>query len=260
MPRLRLLAMVLLAAGAVGALVPNAPAMGNQTATPSSGSPSFGAEGDVSAGRAVFSARCASCHGAAGQGTALGPSLIGVGAAAADFELRTGRMPFSGPPGAQAVRKPPAFDDASILDLDAYVASLGNGPAIPQPRVDPDTVSAGQRLFIANCAPCHGATARGGAVGGGALAPALDLATPVEVAEAMLIAPGEMPDFSGFSDHERDAVVSYVVFMQTQPNPGGASIGGIGPVPEGFAGWILGLGLILVVVLVVGRDWRGRRR
>jgi len=51
-----------------------------------------------------------------------------------------------------------------------------------------------------------------------------------------------------------------VVFLQTQPNPGGASIGGIGPVPEGFAGWILGLGLILVVVLVVGRDWRGRRR
>jgi len=82
---------------------------------------------------------------------------------------------------------------------------------------------------------------------------------PVEVAEAMLIAPGEMPDFSGLSDTDRDAVVSYVVFLQTQPNPGGASIGGIGPVPEGFAGWVLGLGLILVVVLVVGRDWRGRR-
>jgi len=91
------------------------------------------------------------------------------------------------------------------------------------------------------------------------LAPALDVATPVEVAEAMLIAPGEMPDFSGLSDGDRDAVVSYVVFLQTQPNPGGASIGGIGPVPEGFAGWVLGLGLILVVVLVVGRDWRGRR-
>jgi len=259
MPRLRLLAMVLLAAGAVGALVPSAQTRGNQTAVPSAAGQWLGAEGDVSAGQAVFSARCATCHGTAGEGTALGPSLIGVGAAAADFELRTGRMPFSGPPGAQAVRKPPAFDDATILDLDAYVASLGSGPAVPQPRVDPNAVSAGQQLFIANCAPCHGATARGGAVGGGALAPALDIATPVEVAEAMLIGPGEMPVFSGFSDAERDAVVSYVDFLQTQPNPGGASIGGIGPVPEGFAGWILGLGLILVVVLVVGRDWRGRR-
>src|SRR5205823_474092 len=143
--RLRLLAMVLLAAGAVGALIPNALAMGNQTATPSRASPLLGAGGDVSAGQAAFSARCASCHGTRGEGSALGPSLIGVGAAAADFELRTGRMPFSGPPGAQAVRKPPAFDDATILDLDAYVASLGNGPAIPKPRVDPEAVSAGQR-------------------------------------------------------------------------------------------------------------------
>jgi len=259
MPRLRLLAMVLLAAGAVGALVPSTLAMGNQTSMPSNVGPAFGSEGDVSAGQSVFSARCASCHGTGGQGTALGPSLMGVGAAAADFELRTGRMPSSGPPGTQAVRKPPAFDDATIRDLDAYVASLGSGPAVPQPHIGPDVVSAGQRLFIANCAPCHGATARGGAVGGGALAPALDKATPVQVAEAMLIGPGEMPVFSGFSDDERDAIVSYVVFLQTQPNPGGASIGGIGPVPEGFAAWILGLGLILVVVLVVGRDWRRGR-
>ena len=75
----------------------------------------------------------------------------------------------------------------------------------------------------------------------------------------MIIGPGEMPVFSGFSDADRDAIVSYVMFIQTQPNPGGASTGGIGPVPEGFAGWVLGLGLILVVVLVVGRDWRAGR-
>src|SRR5689334_21944781 len=97
------------------------------------------------------------------------PSLIDVGAASADFELWTGRMPFSGAPGTQAVRKPPAFDDQTIRDLVAYVASMGIGPAIPVPRPDQAALPVGQQLFIANCAPCHGATARGGAVGGGAL-------------------------------------------------------------------------------------------
>ena len=129
----------------------------------------------------------------------------------------------------------------------------------PEPRVETASVPSGQRLFIANCAPCHGATAHGGAVGGGALAPALDVATPVQVAEAMLIGPGEMPVFSGLPQGQRDAVVSYVAFLQAQPNPGGVSIGAIGPVPEGFAAWVLGLGLILIVVLVVGHDWRRGR-
>lgn len=257
MPRLRLLALVLLAAAAVGALVPGA-AMGDGTIG-SRQEVASGLDDNVAAGHDAYVARCASCHGSEGQGTAFGPTLIDVGAAAADFQLRTGRMPFSGAPGTQAVRKPPAFDDRTIRDLVAYVASLGGGPAIPQPRIDLSALPGGQQLFIANCAPCHGATARGGAVGGGALAPALDKATSVEVSEAMLIGPGEMPVFSGFSNTNRDAIVTYVTFIQTQPNPGGASIGGIGPVPEGFAGWVLGLGLILVVVLVVGRDWRAGR-
>jgi len=257
MPRLRLLALVLLAAAAVGALVPGA-AMGDR-ATSSRQAMARGLDDNVAAGRDIYVARCASCHGPEGQGTTLGPPLLDVGAAAADFQLRTGRMPFSGAPGTQAIRKPPAFDDQTIRNLVAYVASLGSGPAIPQPRIDSAALPTGQQLFIANCAPCHGATARGGAVGGGALAPALDKATSAEVAEAMIIGPGEMPVFSGFSDADRDAIVTYLMFIQTQPNPGGASIGGIGPVPEGFAGWVLGLGLILVVVLVVGRDWRTGR-
>lgn len=252
-------ALVLLAGGALLGVVPSAFGVRDaQTQGSFDLRPLLEQATEIQAGKSVFVARCASCHGEAGQGTALGPTLLDVGAAAADFELRTGRMPFSGPPGAQTVRKPPAFDDQTIRNLVAYVASLGSGPSIPQPRVDVTTVSAGQHLFVANCAPCHGATARGGAVGGGALAPALDHATPVVVAEAMLIAPGQMPDFSGFSETDRNAIVSYVAYLQRQPNPGGFSIGGIGPVPEGFVGWILGLGLILIVVLVVAHDWRGQ--
>jgi ubiquinol-cytochrome c reductase cytochrome c subunit len=46
-------------------------------------------------GAALYLQSCAACHGPGGVGSAAGPPLIGVGAAAADFMLRTGRMPLS---------------------------------------------------------------------------------------------------------------------------------------------------------------------
>lgn len=220
--------------------------------------PAISSADAVSAGRALFLASCATCHGTDGGGTDKAPALIGVGAAAADFELRTGRMPFSGPSGSQAVRKPPAFDDTQIRDLVAYVASLGPGPAIPQPTVDQALLSQGEQLFIDNCAPCHGAAAKGGAVGGGWLAPPLDQATATQVAEALLIGPGQMPVFSDLTDTERNAIVTYVEYLRSAPNPGGFSIGGVGPVPEGFVGWLLGLGALLLIVVLIGHDWRRR--
>jgi ubiquinol-cytochrome c reductase cytochrome c subunit len=255
MRRLRLLAMVLLGSAAALALVPSA------LAVPADRQPSSSAPADLAAdaatGRALYLAHCQTCHGPDGRGTAAGPTLVGVGAASADFELRTGRMPFAGPTGSQPVRKPPAFEDASIQALVAYVASLGAGPAIPSPVVDGTQVSSGQRLFVENCAPCHGVTANGGAVGGGALAPPLDQATAVQVAEAMIIGPGQMPVFSGISDADRNAIVSYVEYLRGAPNPGGFSIGGIGPVPEGYAAWILGLALLVIIIVLIGRDWKG---
>ena len=50
------------------------------------------------------------------------------------FQLTTGRMPLTDP-SAQPVRKPPAFPRREIDALVAYVASLGDGPPIPD--VDP---------------------------------------------------------------------------------------------------------------------------
>ena len=48
-------------------------------------------------GRAIYLQSCAACHGQQGQGTVDGPSLQSSGAAAADFMLRTGRMPLNRP-------------------------------------------------------------------------------------------------------------------------------------------------------------------
>jgi ubiquinol-cytochrome c reductase cytochrome c subunit len=210
-------------------------------------------------GRELYLQSCASCHGADGSGTALAPTLIGVGAAAADFQLTTGRMPFTGPPGSQATRKPPRFDEAQINALVAYIASLGPGPAIPTVTTSDSLVGQGFGLFIDTCAPCHGANGRGGAVGGGALAPPLDHATPLQVAEAMITGPGQMPVFS-LADTDANAVASYVAYLQRAPNPGGFSIGGIGPVPEGFVAWALGMASLFVIVYLIGQRWEAEGR
>jgi ubiquinol-cytochrome c reductase cytochrome c subunit len=213
--------------------------------------------GSVERGADLFATSCSTCHGEAGGGTSIAPALIGVGAAAPDFMLRTGRMPLADSPDAQAIRKPPAFDEQSIRDLVAYVASLGEGPAIPDVSTDAP-VDRGMALFVANCAPCHGVTGAGGAVGGGDLAPSLDRATPRLVGEAMLIGPGQMPVFD-YPEDEVDAIATYVEHLHTAGSPGGFSIGNIGPVPEGFVAWLLGMGALGLVAYLVGRDWSGHR-
>jgi len=215
----------------------------------------------MSAAGQLYLQSCASCHGTDGAGSELGPNLVGVGAAAVDFQLRTGRMPFAGQRGEQAKRKPVKFSDEQIRMLVRYVtdvlgADVPSGPAIPNIQTDSSLLPQGHQLFIENCAPCHGATGQGGAVGGGSLAPPLSQATALQVGEAMLSGPGQMPVFN-LPTSELNAVATYVGYLQTAPDPGGFSIGGIGPVPEGFVGWVLGGGLMVAIIYLIGRDWFG---
>lgn len=201
-------------------------------------------------GESLFVESCASCHATDGSGTEFGPPIADAGEAAADFQLRTGRMPLADPDD-QAVRKPPAFAEDQIEALVDYVGSLGDGPAIP--AVDPAAgdLVLGQKLFVDNCAACHGATANGGAAGVAALAPSLYAAMPLDIAEAVITGPGEMPVF-GFDQHQVDSVARYLRYLQTQDAPGGADIGGIGPVPEGFIGWAVGMLALGLVCYLIG--------
>ena len=215
---------------------------------------------DEAAARELYLQSCASCHGRVGGGSEIAPSLLDVGAASVHFQLTTGRMPFAGQPGEQARRKPVAFSEAQIDALVDYVVRFGDGvsgPQIPSVRLDAALLQRGHELFVGNCAPCHGSTGNGGAGGGGALAPPLDQATSVQVAEAMLVGPGQMPIFA-YPQRDLDAVATYVDYLQTAPDPGGFSIGGIGPVPEGFVAWVLGTGLLVVLVYLIGREWGDR--
>lgn len=208
-------------------------------------------------GRDLYIESCLSCHGPEGAGTEFGPPIDDAGQAAADFQLRTGRMPLA-VNNDQTKRKPPAFSSSEIEALVDYVGSLGEGPPIPEVDAGVGDLSQGQELFVNNCAACHGATANGGAAGVGALAPSLYASEPLDIAEAVITGPGEMPVFD-FTEEERDSLIRYLVYLQNEDAPGGADIGGIGPVPEGFIGWSVGmLTLGLVCFLVGARVKSGR--
>ena len=201
-------------------------------------------------GATLYLQNCATCHGPAGAGTPAGPPLLTSGAAGADFYLRTGRMPL-GAPDQPPQRQEPVFSEEEIRALVEYVASLGDGPAIPQVSEGGD-VHRGWQLYTANCAACHAASGAGNAVGGGSAAASLSEAEPVTIAEAMLVGPGVMPRFE-FDREDQDAIVAYVEFLQDSPTPGGVPLGGFGPVSEGFVAVVVGLSMCVVIARFVAR-------
>lgn len=232
------------------------------TATASAASPQL-----VERGRQLYERGCASCHGPGGEGnTALGPargalglagrgpSLLGVGAQAADFYLRTGYMPLR-KANRQPRRHRPAYGEHQIRALVAYVASLGGGPPVPRPHPERGDLSVGYRLFRESCAGCHQIVGAGGIVTG-AVAPSLRHATATQVAEAVRIGPYLMPRFSrrAISDRELDSIVRYVEEAKRPDNRGGWSLGRVGPVAEGLVAWLVaGAALVGVAVLIGGR-------
>ena len=206
----------------------------------------------IDEGKKLFAANCATCHGLSVQGTGNGPSLIGVGAAAVDFQVGTGRMPaqMSGP---QALQKPVQFTDEQIAALAAYVASLAPGPAIPEASLlDGDgTESTGAELFRINCAMCHNVAGAGGALTEGKFAPSLANVSAKHVYEAMTTGPQSMPVFNEMNitpEGKRD-IITYLKYLENNPSPGGYSLGSLGPVSEGLFLWIFGLGGIVALTV-----------
>lgn len=215
-------------------------------------------EGDralVERGRQLYGAECALCHGEGGRGVPdRGPSLIGAGAASVDFMLRTGRMPLDSP-DARMRRGAPAFPPEQIDALVAYTATFpGGGPPIPE--VDParGELGRGRQVFIAQCAACHGPTGAGIAVGQRDVSSSLGVAEPVEIAEAVRTGPGVMPVFSKetLTEHDLDSVIAWIQNLEQRESRGGISVGRSGPVTEGFVAWLVGMGLLAVVIYLLG--------
>jgi ubiquinol-cytochrome c reductase cytochrome c subunit len=232
----------------------------------------------VAEGKKLFLASCSTCHGQNGEGVPtvrdgyqLGPSLVGVGAAAVDFQVGTGRMPMARPEQ-QAPSKPVVFTDEEIDALAAYVASLGPGPAIPDEsdysieglseEEREEAISRGGQIFLTNCTACHNFNGAGGAMPRGGYAPSLHGVEGKYIYEALLTGPQQMPNFSNgnLSPEEKRDVIAYLGSLEETPEYAGFTLGGLGPVSEGLFGWIVGIGgLVGAAVWIASHTTRSKK-
>jgi ubiquinol-cytochrome c reductase cytochrome c subunit len=229
-------------------------------------------------GRELFLVGCAFCHGQNGEGVKtqngnqIGPSLVGVGAAAVDFQVGTGRMPMA-QPGAQAPRKKPVYTEEETAQLAAYVASLGPGPEIPTEKdysieglSDEEREAAivrGGQIFLTNCTACHNFEGSGGAMPRGGYAPKIRGVDPKHIYEAMLTGPQAMDNFSNgnLSPEEKRDVIAYLGSLEETPGYGGFGLGGLGPVSEGLFAWLVGLGgLVGFAVWIAAHTTRSNKK
>jgi ubiquinol-cytochrome c reductase cytochrome c subunit len=220
----------------------------------------------IEQGKKLYSVGCASCHGMSGQGSSDGPTLVGVGSAAVDFQVGTGRMPAQ-QPGAQIVKHPVIYTQGEIDQLAAYIASFGPGPVIPTKDQYSPTgadVAKGGELFRTNCSQCHNFVGKGGALTDGMFAPSLKGVDPKHIYEAMQSGPQQMPSFPD-TTMPQDTKADIIAYLQAvdsadSENPGGFTMGSIGPVSEGLFAWVFGLGtLIAIATWVAARTTKAKK-
>ncbi|STC68456.1 cytochrome bc1 complex diheme cytochrome c subunit [Corynebacterium pilosum] len=225
----------------------------------------------IQEGKDLYDVACITCHGANLQGVKdRGPSLIGVGEGAVYFQVHSGRMPMMSN-DAQAERKQPRYTEQQSLALAAYVAANGGGPELVynedgtlameelrgknyNGQIQSEDVARGGELFRTNCASCHNFTGRGGALSSGKYAPVLDPANEQEIYQAMLTGPQNMPKFSDrqLTADEKKDIIAFVKSSKETPSPSGYALGGLGPVSEGLAMWMIGVTLIGAAAMWIG--------
>ena len=211
----------------------------------------------VEQGKKLFLANCATCHGLQAQGTKAGPSLAGVGAAAVDFQVGTGRMPMAAP-NVQAPRAVVRFNQDEISAMAAYVASLAPGPAVPDAQYssgEGGDVAKGAQLFRVTCAMCHNCAGSGGALTRGKYAPSLRNVEGKHIYEAMVTGPQSMPVFNdqNISPQSKNDIVAYLHAVDKEENVGGMNLGNLGPVSEGLFAWVFGLGIMVAFAVWLGK-------
>ena len=214
-------------------------------------------------GRALYMQNCSSCHGVKADGVlAKGnpeayPSLIDLGPAVIDFWISSGRMPAADPTAIQAARKASRLSSLQSLAIAEWVNSLSNAyPYVPVVNTNDASRAEGLNLFALNCAACHTITGGGDALAAGTYAPTLQDSdiTATQIATAIRSGPGNMPNFSSsLTDAQVADIVKYVkVDIQNPNNIGGAGMGGLGPVAEGFVALALGIGILALAAFWVG--------
>jgi ubiquinol-cytochrome c reductase cytochrome c subunit len=217
--------------------------------------------GTAPPGADIYATQCASCHGAQQQGTTDGPSLHGVGLAAVDFYLSTGRMPAAVPWVQVAHRDERAAQQLPLAEIRALEDDLApvvaGGPPLPE-VVSGRDLHHGHQLYESNCQQCHAVGGNGGSIGRADWAPALHQATINEVADAIRAGPGEMPRFGErqLTQSDLNDLAGYVLAMQNEQPGSSIPSRSAGPVPEGTLGYVA----IIVLITFVFGYWRHDRR
>ncbi|WP_426506622.1 c-type cytochrome [Dactylosporangium sp. McL0621] len=220
-------------------------------------------------GKEIYETSCITCHGTNAQGVqGRGPSLIGVGSAAVEFQVNTGRMPLARQE-AQAQRKDPMYSEKDAADIGAYIQELGGGPQLPSAesldkdvknaQADAKTLAHGGELYRVNCSSCHAFSTGGGALSSGKFAPTLQHSTNRDMYGAMLTGPQNMPVFGNnqLSPDDKAAIIAYVQNLNknAQSDPGGWNIGRYGPVPEGLVIFLVGIAaLVFATLWIAGKS------
>ena len=70
----------------------------------------------------------------------------------------------------------------------------------------------------------------------------------------MLTGPQNMPAFSDnqLSPEQKQAITNYVQTLNEERDPGGVSLGRLGPLPEGLVIWVVGIGVITLMIVWIG--------
>lgn len=199
-------------------------------------------------GAALFQSSCSSCHGTEAQGGFTAPSLHGL------------------PYGDETVQSVEAIvrhgtdemdpladklSEEEIAAVSAYVVSAFGAHG---------DVAQGGELFRLNCAGCHGAAGRGGAlIYSEQNAPNLSDGSNAITVGAIRGGPGTMPPFSraALSDASVASIADYVAVLRDPPHPGGLLVPPPGPVTEGLLAAVLGLGGALIGGAWITRGGRG---
>ena len=205
--------------------------------------------------------RCASCHGLNGEGQVTGsiqgPPLAGVGAAAVEFQVATGRMPMAHPGAAGAGEAEPVHRGGDRRA--GRVRGHASAPARRSPSRSSTTRPVSARRRSPAVASCSGPTARPATTSRAPAArcrtastrPSLIGVSNLHLYEAMLTGPQQMPVFSDGVLHHRGQAGHHRLPERAAraAQPGGLALGGLGPVAEGLWAWVVGIGVLMLFAI-----------
>ena len=228
---------------------------------------------EMSVAKFVYLRDCSVCHGVDAQGTAYGPSLKGVGRAAVDFYISTGRMPLVA--NARPAKSPQGVPPPGQRVADPH-AQVRRG----LPRV---LASAERRVGELHCVDRAG---RSGRPAGRGASESRRRRAGVPASSARRVTPGRASAVRSINGRRRvctprrrprsprrcesgpgrcrcsgtrrflpirsSDLVGYVRYLDHPENRGGDPLWYLGPVAEGAVAIILGLGALLLCARWIG--------